>query len=823
LEVRLTGIADDFRHSLRVLHRAPGFAIAAIATLALTIGASTAIFSVVNAVLLRRLPFKDPENLVLLWGTENSQFADRSQVSATDAQDWAQKSHSFEALAWYSGRSFTLTGEGDPQRLSTLEVSKDYFAVMKSRPFLGRFFSADDFRDGAQYVTVLAYDFWKQQFRGDPAIIGKTIPMNFRSYTVLGVAPPDLHSLPTALTFRNATLIYAPLAGDFEDPIEKNRTARHLRVIARLKPEATVESAQADLNVVQAQMIRDHPAEDSGNGVRVVRIKDDLVRNLRKALVLLQCAVIFVVLIACANIANLLLARSTARQREIAIRSALGASRARLVQQVITESLLLAALGGAAGLLLAQWGIAVLVRLGTEVLPELNSVEVSAPVLLFTALMSVITGIIFGMAPALHLASPELANAVRTGSRSAGPSRKATRTRAALVTAQVGLSVVLLVCAGLLLKSFILLERVNPGFDAHNVLTANVSLPEVGYPESNIAKQQAFFRELLAKTASSPGVEAAAIVGTLPESGDFDTVTMEIRGRVFPAGKFPGPDRYIVSSDYFRVFRIPLIKGRILSDSDDGTHPRVIVINQHLAEEYFAEQDPIGQQVKIPTPGHFAPDQEPYWKIVGVVGNTQQYGLASQLTNQIYVPYSQYDVEGAAVLMRAQNHPLALAGTLRNNVRSIDNSVTVSGVETMDQILADSVAEQRFSTTLLMVFGIGALALAALGIYSVISYIVEQRSSEFGIRMALGAQPDDVVRLVIAQGMKAVTVGAVAGCAVALVSTRLLQRFLFHTGRTDLMTFSAVLIVLIGSALVASYAPARRATRVDPLQALRAE
>lgn len=815
------GTLTEFRYAWRMLRRSPGFSAAAVAMLALAIGASTSIFSVVQAVLLRQVPFKHPDRLVLLWGTEPSSLSDRSQVSATDAADWARRSHSFEALALYQGRGVTLTGKGDTARFSGLSVSSGYFDVMEARPYLGRFFSPTEFHQGSDAVVVLAYDVWRQTFQADPGIIGRTIQLNYRSYTVVGVAPADLHSLPVALTQRlNPTGLYLPLAGPYDAPTDANRTARHLRTIARLKPAVTLAQAQAELNVIQAAIVQEHPKEDTGNGVRVVTLRDDVVRNVRAALIILQFAVLAVVLIACANVANLLLARSTSRQREIAVRSAIGASRARLLRQMLVESLMLAALGGVLGLLLAAWGVGALAALGARVLPELNGVEISASVVAFTVVLSLVTGVVFGIAPALQASGARLIDALKSGARTTGPSRSHRRTRAVLIATEVGLSVLLLICAGLLLRSFMRLQEVNPGFDGANVLVADVTLPEVKYPD--VPPQQRFFQDLLRHSGELPGVQAAAIVSTLPDSGDFDEVTMGIKGRTFRPGESPNPDRYVVSPSYFRLFRIPLLKGRILTDRDDGAHPRVVLVNQQLADALFPGTGAIGQQVQIPTPGKFAPGEVPYWTIVGIVGNTKQYGLDSAQTMQLYVPYLQYDIEGASLLLRSAGNPVGLASSAKGAVRLIDKDVYVSDPTTMDAV-GDSIASQRFSMALLAVFGLGALILAALGIYSVVSFVAAQRTSELGLRMALGAGPREVVRLVILQGMRPVAAGMATGIAASVVATRAIQPFLFQTGRADTAANLAALAILASSAWLACYLPARRTSRIDPLTALRAE
>jgi putative ABC transport system permease protein len=584
----------------------------------------------------------------------------------------------------------------------------------------------------------------------------------------------------------------------------------------------TLAQAQADLDLVQTEIVREHPREDAGNGVRVVTLRDDVVRNIRTSLLILQGAVLIVVLIACANIANLLLARSTARRREIAIRSALGARKSRLVRQMLIESLLLGVIGGGGGLLLASWAVSALTALGASVVPELNDVAISVPVVAFAFGLSLVAGVIFGAAPAMHFSAERPNEALKAGGRAIGPSLADRRTRNWLVATEVAMSVVLLVCAGLLVKSFVLLQQVNPGFDAKGVIVADVSLPAVRYSE--IPQQQEYFRSALRKAAELPGIESVALVTTLPESSDFDMVTMEIKGRTFAAGNLPNPDRYVVSPGYFHAFRIPLVRGRAFGADDDSGHPRVVIVNQQLADALFPGQDPIGQQVEIPTPGTFAPGQQPYWTIVGVVGNVKQYGLASNQTMQIYVPYLQYDIEGATLIGRAAQTPTAaLVAELRRTVRAIDADVYVSDPQLMDEVLAQSLSSQRFSMALLTVFGVGALLLAMLGVYSVVSFVVAQRSAELGVRMALGAGAADVVRVVVVQGMRPVVAGLIAGAAIAFVAARLVEPFLFHTNPHDALASAIVVAVLATSAGVACSVPALRATRIDPLMALRAE
>jgi len=809
-------LAQDFRYSARMLRKSPGFSAAAVLTLALAIGSCTSIFSVVNAVLLRQLPYKDSDRLVLLWGT-GGYSGNRDQISFTDLQDWRRGSQSFEEMANFHSFVYTVTEQGESQRVRALQVSNGYFRVMQAAPLIGRFFVPQDFEPGGQPVVILSYDFWQTKYGGDPRAVGKAITLNTHPFVIIGVARRELPALPNSVIFRPPSQIYTPVVEDYS---AENRTARHLRGIGLLKPGVSLSRAQAELNVLVGELQKRFPNEDGGRGARLVNIKDDLVRNVRSTLIILQFAVFMVLLIACANVANLLLARSNSRQREIAIRGALGASRMRLARQALTESTLLALIGGSLGVLLAYWSVGFLTRLGTDVLPELRGVSIDLPTLLFATLTSLFTGVVFGTAPALHFSPIDLAGALKSGTRGIGPSSSQLRMRSLLIAAEVGISVVLLVSAGLLLRSFVLLQQVKPGFDPDHVAMTFVYPPRL--KGASIAQQQAFFNGLLARIARLAGIESAGIVSSVPDSGDFDTIGINLRGRPFPSGQRPMPDRYVVSPGYFATLHIPLRAGRLFNDADDLAHPRVIAVNELLAAQLFPGQDPVGQEIQIPTPD-FTDETRPYWRIVGVVGDVVQYGLASHKTMQIYVPYSQYECETSNLVFRTSGDPLQLASALRAELQRIDSTLIAPEFAPMDEVVAGSIVEQRFSTTLLMIFATGGLLLAATGIYGVISYLVVQRTPEFGTRVALGATPLNILALVVRQGMRPALLGAIAGLGACVPGTRIIGHILFKTNRLDPLTFVAAAVVLLGSALLACYLPARRATRVDPMVALRYE
>jgi putative ABC transport system permease protein len=807
----MAGLFDDLRYAARTLRKSPGFTAVALLTLALAIGATTSVFTVVNAVLVRELPYKNGSGLVLLWSTQQRAGAvrQRSQVSFPDVEDWRKLNHSVEDIAAYAAWDEAVTGQGEAERISTLRVSPEFVGVMGEQPLLGRAFAANENLDAKASVAVLSYGLWQRKFGKDPNILGKTFSLNSTTFSVIGVMPQDFRSLPVSLV-ETPVELYQPLSREYLDQI---RSGRHLRAIGRLKPGITVQSAQAETDVIARQLERQYPDYNTGRGVRVVKLQDDLVRNLRTGLLVLQVAVCMVVLIACANLANLLLSRSTVRRKEMAIRAAVGAGRARLVRQMLTESLLLGALGGAAGLLLAVWGVHVLEAIGAKVIPELTDVTMDLRVLGFTAAISLLSGVVFGMAPAAQISIGSLADALRAGGRSTSDSAGRKTFRDVLVVSEMALALVLLISAGLLMNSFRHLRAVHPGFDATNVLTASVSMPAAKYP---LGEQRArFIREVMTRLRQLPGVRYASGVSVLPESSNFNQMNMDIQGRVFSQGDKPSLDQYDVTPDYFRQLGIPLLDGRLISEQDDRNHPNVALINQTAARLLWPGQNPIGAKI------HTGATEEPWRTIVGVVGDVYQYGLDSQKTMQLYYPYDQDADFDMTLLVGSNSDPSGLGSAVRQAVFAVDKDLPVADIQPLDQVLADSMAGRRFSMLLLALFASGALALAAVGIYGVISYSVTQRTNEFGIRVALGAQTRDVLALVLKQSMLLILAGTVIGLAASFGLTRLLSSLLFGVGATDLPTFAVVSLLLIGVAMLASFVPARRAAQVDPMVALR--
>ena len=796
---------QDVRYSARMLLKRPGFALIAIATLALGIGATSSIFSVVNGVLLKALPYKDPGHLVLLWGTEAS-GNQRSQISFTDLEEWRGQAKSFSEVVAYEGSSNPiLSGSNEPERVAAMQVSDGYFELMQTPPLLGRAMLREDQTPGKDQVVVLSYGLWQRRFGEDRNIIGQMISLDSRPYTVVGVMPPDFHSLPSSLVVKSD--LYLPLA-DYE---QRQQCRLCLRGIARLKPNVTLEQAQAEMDVIASRQARERPDTNAGLGVRVVRLHADLVRDLRTALFVLQGAVLLVVLIACVNLANLLLARFTTRRKEIAIRAALGAGRLRLIRQMLVESVLLSLTGGACGLLLTVWGIRVLEGIGAKVLPELSGIELDSRVMAFTVGLSLLTGITFGLAPALHVSVGNMGDSLKEGGRS-GAAADRRGLRQLLVISEIALSVALLVCAGLLIRSFLNLRSVNPGFDPHHTLTMNIALPEAKYPTG--PKQIAFFRDVVSRVQRLPGVEYAAITSILPESGRANHTWVRVEGRTYRPGEEPMPDVFRVSPDYFRALSVPLLRGRLFSEEDDENHPPVALINETMAHQLWPGENPVGKRMRR---------GDVMRTVVGVVGDVYQYGLDSEKTMQLYVPFADDPALHITLVVRGSIDPLRLVPSIRAELREVDQDQPVYGVATMEQVLADSMARQRFSMMLLTVFAAGALLLAAIGIYGVLSYTVAQRTHEFGIRQALGARAFDLLRQVVGQSMKLALIGIAAGMAAAVALTRLLRSLLFEVSATDPMTFAAISGLLMLVALLACYIPARRATRVDPLVALRYE
>ena len=802
---------DDFHYAFRMLLKSPGFSSIAILTLALGIGANAAIFSVVNAVLLRPLPFPHAEQLVRIFGTQ-PQLA-KAPSSPANFLDWQKQNQVFTAVAAYDGKGFNILGGEQPERLRGTAVSAEIFSVLQVQPRLGRAFTRDEDQEGRDDVVVISDTLWQRRFGGDRNVIGQTVLLNDRNYTVIGVMPrgfafPDIR-----------TELWTPLAFDAKEAAV--RDTNYLAVIARTKPGVSFEQASAQMTTLANQQAVQNPTTNTGVGVKLVTLSDQIVGDIRPVLLVLLGAVGFVLLIACANVANLFLARAATRQKEMAIRNALGASRWRMIRLLLMESVLIALLGGGFGLFLANWGIDLLVALKPANLPRLADIGLDGNVFAFTLGLSLLTGIAFGLVPAFQASKADVNDALKEGSRGAsgGPARQ--RTSSFLVVSEVALSLVLLIGAGLMIRSFARLLAVDPGFKADHVMTEEVSLPVSKYPTND--KQAAFFQRLEQGLRTIPGVEFAAVASYLPLDGS-DSTGFDVEGRAPSApGQRPMTDYRMVSSDYFRAMGIPLRKGRAFNDRDNASAPGVVIINEMLARQFFPNENPVGKRIGLSG----ATD----WReIVGVVGDVRNYGLDEDVKPESYIPYLQSAPDylagvasRMALIARTGSDPTGFAAAMTSQVQALDKNQPVTYVKTMESYLAESLAQRRFNMLLLGVFAALALLLAAIGIYGVIAYTVTQRKHELGIRVALGAGAVDILKLVLRHAMQMTFIGIAIGLACAFMLTRFMGSLLYRIGATDPLTFIGLAALLTLVALAATLIPARRAMKVDPMTALRYE
>jgi putative ABC transport system permease protein len=803
---------NDLRYALRMLVKTPGFTAVAVVTLGLAIGANTAIFSVVNAVLLRPLPYPHSEQLVRVFGSQ-PQLA-LAPSSPANFLEWKDENQVFERIGTYVGQGFNLLGGDKPERVIGARVSADLLQLMGVQAALGRLFTNDEDQEGRGQVVILSHDFWRSRFGGDANTVRQTITLNDQSYTVIGVMPAGF-AFPST-----RTQAWVPIA--FNAAERKTRDTNFIDVVARLKPGVSIEQARANMNAVARSQAERYPKTNTGVGVKVVSLREHIVGDVRPMLVVLLGAVAFVLLIACANVANLLLARAATRQREMAIRGALGASRSRVVRLLLTESVLLAVVGGAVGLLLAIWSLDLLVSLKPANLPRLAEIGVNRTVFLFTLTVSVVTGLLFGVAPALQVSKMDLNEGLKESSRGGTDSPRRHRVRALLVVSEVALSLVLLVGAGLMIRSFSRLLAVDPGFKADHVLTAFVSLPVSKYPKRE--EQTAFFDRLLERLRNAPGVSAAGLVTDIPLYGGSST-GFDVEGHPEAApGTRPMTEYRLINSDYFAAMGMKLVKGRAFSRYDNEAAPSVVIINETMAARYFAGEDPIGRRL------YLSGDPKDLREIVGVVGDVRNYGVDAEVKPEVYVPFLQSApnylsgvVSAMTIVVRSAIEPTALAAALREQVQALDKDQPVSEIRTMEWYLADSMAQRRFNMFLLGAFAGLALVLAAVGIYGVIAYTVTQRTHEMGIRIALGAKGGDILRLVFGNAMTTTLIGIALGLGAAFPLTRLLRSLLYQVSPTDPVVFAAIPLLLLSVAVIATYLPARRATRVDPIQALRTE
>jgi predicted permease len=807
---------QDIRYGLRVLLKNPGFTAIAALTLALGIGANTALFSVVNGVLLNPLPYPEPERLMALYS--NSDSSGMGSISYPNFVDWQRDNHSFSALGAFRTEEYNLTGVGEPERLHGHMVSSDFLAALGINPILGRNILGEEDKPGGTPVVVLGEGLWKRKFGLSPNVLGKSLILNGRPYAVVGVATSRIAGL-------SPTDVYVPI-GQWTDPTFRDRhIGMGTTAIGRLKPGVTFEQAKADMDSVAKNLAAAYPDSNKGSGIAMVPLKTDVVGSVRGILLVLLGAVSFVLLIACANVANLLLARSTGRSREFAIRSALGASPGRVIRQLLTESVMLGIAGGGIGLLLAKWGTGAILAALPETLPRTEEIGIDGHVLFFTLGISVLTGIVFGLVPALKTMRPDMHETLKEGGRGSSGARH--RTQSVFVVVEMAMAVVLLIGAGLMIRSLAALWSIDPGFDPRNALAFNIS--STSGPDPTAGQLRTKYRETIRGLENVPGVEAVSLIeGTLPMSGDSE-LPFWVEGRPKPSTEQDMPFAMfaMVSQRYQQVMRIPVERGRGLTERDDEHAPAVVLIDAAFARTFFPKEDPIGKRLNLGLMDLQA-------EIVGVVGHVESWGLGSRehenLQAQIYLSVWQVPdkfwpllANGGGYVARTAGTPLGVVKGIREAAERADQSAVVYEVRPMQDIVARSIATQRLAMMLLSVFSVLALVLSAIGIYGVISYLAGQRTHEIGIRMALGATSTDVLRLVLGEGMRITLIGVGIGIVGAMGLTRLITKMIYGVGATDPITFGGVAILLTGVALLACYIPARRAMRVDPIVALRYE
>ena len=804
----------DLKYALRMLAKTPMFAIIAVLTLALGIGANSAIFSVVDTVLLRPLPFKDPERIVMAWAryVNDSGHGVHSFLDYTDLRD---QSRSFSGMAAYTRTAGTLAQAEDAQALEGVAITPEIFDVLGIPPLLGRGFNQEEAKDQGPRVIVLTHSLWQRAFGGDQKILGQQITLSARSYTVIGVMPPGWK-----FPIEDEHIDYVIPLQYLVASALTNRGSHFLEVVGRLKSDVQIPQAEAELSAIAGRLSKQYPDTNMNfTSMDVVTLHSDVVGNVRPALIILLGAVVLVLLIACANVANLLLARAASRSREIAIRTALGASRLRVIRQLLCESLLLALMGGTAGLLLAWWGVDLLGAAGPQGLPHIAQIKVNFTVCAFTFALALGSTVFFGLIPALQVSRPSVNESLQQGAKGSTGGLHTNRLRAFLVVSQVSLSLLLLAGAGLLIKSFFNLRATNPGFDPVRLMTMNLTLPRVRYPE--LDQQIRAHDAILEKISAIPGVELAGGVNPLPLNGNIASLSFMVSGAApLPRGNHPGAGYVIVKPDYFQAMKIPVLQGRVFSRADTKDSPLVVMLNEAFVRKHFPDRNPIGQQVMIDRGEGKAPPCE----VVGVVGNSRHDSLAAPPGPEMYVPFSQDPTRTLDVVMRVASTSLVgLQADVKRAVHEVDKDLFVPKLEPMTAVLSTQLAQPRFNMMLLAVFAGVAMILAAIGIYGVIAYRVTQRTREIGIRMALGAQRTQMLGMVLRQSLTLVAIGIGIGFLVALGATRVLATLLYGVGANDVSTYAVVIFLLGAAALLASYIPARRAMRVDPMVALRYE
>src|SRR3989440_908552 len=812
----MQGLIQDLRYGIRMLVKSPAVTAVAVIALTLGIGANTAIFSVVHAVLLRSLPYAEGDRLAIVWENRKSGKGNpQNVINLGNFFDWKEQNSVFSDMAAFFDLNANLTGDGEPEEVPGQIATTNLFSLLGVNPIKGRTFAPDDGKPGQARVVVISYDLWQRRLGGDPNIIGRKLTLNNQPNEIIGVLPPDVGwYVQKGSMLSRAPQIWAPwqISNDL-----RQRHGRFARAVARLKPGVTLEQAQNEMNVIGARLEQQYPEFNAKWGVTVVPLRTQFTGEVRKPLLILLGAVGFVLLIACANVANLLLARAASRKREIALRAGLGASRWRIARQLLTESVLLSVFGGGLGLLLAWWGTRALLALSPPELMDLRTTAVNVPVLAFTVGLTFLTGIAFGLIPAFEASRFDLNEPLKEGSQNVVGGTRARRVRNTFVVAQVALALVLLVGAGLLMKSLSRLESVEPGFDANNLLTLRVNLPQRKYDSE--PKVINFFKQVVEQMRAIPGVESVGAINTLPFDGPHSGTNLDIEGQPKrPPGQALRTGVCVTDANYFQTMRIPLKRGRLYTEQEALEMRHVVVVNEAFARENFPGQNALGQRVTI----NMKDDNQPS-EIIGIVGDNKHKGLDSEVEPMAFWPHAELVYPSMAIAIRTRGENPGLAAAARDVIHQIDPDQPIGQVITMNGLLAKSVARARFNSMLLAIFSVVALVMAAVGIYGVMSYSVLQRTHEIGVRMALGAQRSDVLKLILKQGV----VLAITGVGVGLVGSfglmRVISTLLFNVAATDKMTFAAVSLGLFAITFVASYIPAWRATRVDPLIALRYE
>jgi putative ABC transport system permease protein len=810
---------QDIRYGLRTLVKSPGFTLVALTALALGIGANTAIFSVVNAVLLRTLPYRDAEQVMVVWEQNRARDGRNNVVSPANFFDWQQQSNSFQEMAAFHDAAFNLTGEGNPEEIPAQVTSGNLLTMLGTEAALGRVYTKDEAEPGRDDVIVISHGLWQRRFGGASDIIGKKISLNGQSVTILGVMPQGFKWFMKegSRTGKSAEMWTPAKFEAYMNTPSKGR-GRFITVAGRLKPGVTVEQAQSEMSTIASRLEQQHAQFNTNMGVRIVPVREQLAGEIKTALYVLLGAVGFVLLIACANVANLMLARAASRQSEFAIRIALGAGRARMVRQLLTESVLLSVLGGALGLIIALWGVDALVALSPPNLLGTEKIGLSLPVLAFTFAVSLLTGIVFGLAPALEATRLNLNESLKETGKSNMSSRRSRRLSSGFVVAQVALALVLLIGSTLMIKSFLRLQAVDPGFKTENLLTLRVTVPGTKYPED--AQVVAFHRQALERLKSLPDVRSVGAVSALPFGGNLGARTsFRVEGRpIPPPGETLSTDVRVTDENYFQTIGIPVLSGRTFTEQEAREDRRVIIINETMARQHFPGENPIGKHLRV----EMMPDPQPT-EIIGVVADAKYKTLEGPAFPMVYWAHPQLVYSEMTFVMRTNGDPMNLAAAARREIQMIDKDQPVADVRTMQSWIDELTARSRFGTLLLGLFAGLALVLAAIGIYGVMSYSVTQRTHELGIRIALGAKARDVFKLILGRGLVLTLIGIGLGLAASLALTRFLSSLLFGISATDPVTFGGLALLLTAVALLACYLPTRRAMKVDPMVALRNE